>query len=159
MTMSKLTRIFALLLLPSMLLLSACDRDEHDDDHFGTVERVEIRSESDGTLYAFWQIGMDDFEGDGVPTIDVGETIALEVLFIDEDDNEAELGAGTEFALGVSFAAGAPANIVAVDVHGDHADIEGAVPGQTALIFELIHGAHADFVTGPLTITVGAVTE
>lgn len=45
-------------------------------------------------------------------------------------------------------------SIVQFHSHGDHGDFDAIAAGQTTVGFELMHGSHADFVSGPLTVIV-----
>src|SRR5690606_31622674 len=103
-TMPTLFKRFALLALPAMLVLSACDsNDDHDDDHFGQLERVEVRDRATGFLYATYTRSTDDtFEGS--VELGPGQELALNVLFFDEDDREASLGEGRDYTLGIRLA-------------------------------------------------------
>ena len=161
-TTSRIRRLALLLVLPVLLFVAACDRHDHDDDHFGVVERVEVRDRATNTLYGVWQRAQTDlgFQGDGVPHLHVGEEIALNVLFFDIDGQQVALSRTGEFRLGVRLAeaardgvAGTP-GVVDFSAHGDHADIEGAAEGETYLVFQLMHGNHSDFDTPPIEIEV-----
>lgn len=44
--------------------------------------------------------------------------------------------------------------IVSYDDHGDHGDFTAHATGQTTVQFELMHGSHADFRSGFLTVVV-----
>lgn len=148
--MPTLFKRFALLALPAMLVLSACDsNDDHDDDHFGQLERVEVRDRATGFLYATYTRSTDDtFEGS--VELGPGQELALNVLFFDEDDREASLGEGRDYTLGIRLAEtdrdgveGTP-GIVAFEAHDDYADIEAVAVGETHLVFQLLHGGHSD---------------
>lgn len=157
MTGTTLRRFGVLLAILALAVFTACDRSATEpDDHFGTVDRVEVRDRATNTLYA--ESHGDHFDGE-VPHIDVGEEIALNVHFFDVDGNEADLGGG-EYELGIRYAELATEDvdgeegIVEFYVHGDHADIEGVAVGETHIVFQIMHGNHSDFDTPALTIEV-----
>lgn len=149
-TISFFKRFALLLALPAMLLFSACDsNDDHDDDHFGQLERVEVRDRASGELYAsYTRSGGDSFDGD--VHLHPGDEVALNVLFFDEDGNQASLSESGEFSLGIRLAevgrdgVDSVPDIVAFEAHGDHADIEALAEGETYLVFQLMHGGHSD---------------
>lgn len=157
-----LTRFALLLALPALLVLAGCDRHDHDDDHLEEIQRVEVRDSATNTLYAFWVDGQNDdqFQGDGVPPIPVGQEIALDVLFIDEGGRLVALSESGEYRLGIRLAnqqqdgVVGQEGIVDFSVHGDHADLEGLAIGETHLVFQLMHGGHSDFDSPPLHIVV-----
>ena len=162
--MLAFSKRFALLLaLPAVLLLAACDStDDHDDEHFGQLERVEVRDRATDFLYAtYTRSAGDSFEG-GIE-LGSGQELALDVLFFDEDGRQAELGDGEEYTLGIREAeAGRDGGawvpgVIAYEVHGDHADIEGRNAGETYLVFQLLHGGHSDGDAPALRFTVGAL--
>lgn len=160
--MRSFSKRFALLALPAILVLSACDsNDDHDDEHFGQLERVEVRDRATGSLYASYTRSADDsFEG-GV-ALTPGQEIALDVLFFDQDGREASLGSGEEYELGIRLAeagrdgAAWVPGIVAFEVHGDHADVEALAAGETHLVFQLLHGGHSDGDAPALRFEVSA---
>ena len=162
MTMCSPFQRFALLLaLPAMLVLSACDsHEDDDDDHFGQLERVEVRDRATGFLYATYTRSTDDaFEG-GIE-LGSGQEIALNVLFFDEDGREADLGG--DYTLGIRLAEanrdGVEGNpgVVAFEARGDHAYIEARNAGETYLVFQLLHGGHSDGDAPALRLVVGAL--
>lgn len=144
---------FALLLaLPAMLVFSACDsHDDDHDDHFGQLERIEVRDRATGEMYAFWVEGQNGGEFEGEVHLHPDDEIALNVLFFDDEGNQAELGEGEEYELGIREAESVERDggawvpgIVAYEAHGDHADIEALAEGETHLVFQLMHGGHSD---------------
>ncbi len=156
------SRLALLLVLSAALALSACDShdDHHDDDHFGRLERVEVRDRDTGALYASYaRAAGEAFEG-GVHLLPE-QRLALDVLFFDEDGREASLGPDEDHSLGIRLAeadrdgvAGVP-GIVAFEAHGDHADVEALAEGETHLVFQLLHGGHSDGDAPALRFTVG----
>jgi hypothetical protein len=156
-------RIAFLLALPAMLLLSACDRHDDDDDHFGTIQRIEVSDRATGTVYATYVRGQNNdlFTGSGIPHLHVGEEIALNVRFLDSAGRQASLSRTGEYQLGVRYAAQADGvvgqpGIIEFSAHGDHADVEGVAEGSTHIVFQLMHGNHSDGDSPPLEIEVDA---
>ncbi len=84
----------------------------------------------------------------------VGETLEVEVFFLDESDTsnrflpDVDEGESLEVTI-------ADEDIAAFDFHGDHGDFDGLTAGTTTAIFQLFHGGHSDFASGALTINVG----
>jgi hypothetical protein len=159
---SMIKRAGVLLALPGLLFLAACDRHDHDDDHFGQIQRIEVSDRATNNIFAIYVRGEagDQFQGQGVPPIGVGEEIALNVDFIDVENRRATLSETGEYRLGVRLATqqrdgvvGQP-GIVEFSAHGDHADVEGEAPGQTHIVFQLMHGNHSDADSPPLLIVV-----
>lgn len=154
-------RLGFLLILPALLLLPACDRHDDEDEHFGVVERIEVRNRANNALYAFHIRTQDDgWQGDGLPHLHVGEEIAVNVHFFDSDGHEAVLGTTREYQVGVRLATQAQdgvvgqAGIVDISAHGDHVDIEAEAEGETYIVFQLMHGNHSDADSPPLLIEV-----
>lgn len=157
------SRLALLLVLPAALALAACDShdDHHDDDHFGRLERVEVRDRATGVLLASYaRAAGDAFEG-GV-ALGLGDERALNVLFFDQDGREASLGSDEGYTLGIRLAEagrdgveGTP-GIVAFEAHPDHARVEALAEGETHLVLQLLHGGHSDGDAPALRVTVGA---
>jgi hypothetical protein len=164
MTTPLIRRILAPgLLLAALVGFSACDSHSHGDDHFGTLQRVEVRDRASNALIASYNSA----SGTGFATsahihLDaVGDETAVNVLFFDANGRQAELREGGEYSLGVRLAtqardgvAGA-AGIVSFEAHGDHADIEALANGTTHLVFQLRHGNHSDGESPALRVVVG----
>lgn len=145
---------YLLFLLPMLLLLSACDRtDDHDDHHFISVDRVEIYDRESGDLHAFWQSGMSEFDADAMPLLEIDEQRALDVVFLDYERNEPDLGG--EYSLNAWINTGAPDDVIDLGVRDDHLIIFGAGVGTTEIVFDLAHGNHSDFTSVPLEVHVG----
>lgn len=146
-------RTFAFLALPALLLLTGCDRHDHND-HFGLVDRVEVRDRATDALFAFYTREQHalGFQGPGVPHLHRGETVALNVHFFDTHGHQATLGAGLEHELRAEIV-GAP-DIITVSNHGDHVHVRALAAGETHVVFHLWHGTHADFTTPRLKIEV-----
>lgn len=157
----KRIHIIALsLLVSSALFLSACDRNDHDDEgHFHHIDRIEVRDHDSNTLYGVWQAGEDGFTGDGLPHLHDGDIAVLDVLFFDEDNHRAQLGGSGENSLGVRYATEAdgqigPDGVISFDVHGDHVHIEAIEGGETWIVFQLMHGSHSDGDSPPFRVEV-----
>lgn len=149
-------RYALILLMPALLLLSACDRDDHDDhEHFISVDRVEILDRDTGDLYAFWQSGMSTFDTDSMPIVRVNDEIALDVAFLDHQGNEPDLGG--EYSLNAWINTDAPADVIELSVREDHVVLFGAGVGTTEVVFDLAHGNHSDFTSVPMQVNVDNV--
>lgn len=144
-----------LLVIPLLMLLSACDRDSVDDhDHFVSVDRVEVYDWSSGEIYAYWQSGMNSFETSAMPTLEVEEDLSLGVAFLDYRGNEPDLG--DEFILNAWTSAEDTGETINLDVRTDHVVISGLSAGTAHVIFDLVHGNHSDFTSVALPIEVVA---
>lgn len=145
----------------TLLVLSACDSNDPDphDEHFGLPDRVEVRDRTSNDLLAVWERSAGTTFDDHVH-LHPGDELELNVLFFDEEGNEAHLGSGEDFTLGIRLAEsesegveGIP-GVVEFDVHGDHADVEAVDEGTTWLVFQLMHGNHSDGDSGALEFEV-----
>ncbi|CAN5663184.1 hypothetical protein BH23GEM10_BH23GEM10_12030 [soil metagenome] len=89
-------------------------------------------------------------------TLAAGESLEVEVLFLDAS-NPSDLTKAfhPREEDGESLrAVVANSSIVEYHGHGDHGDFDAVAAGQTTVVFQLMHGSHADFVSGPLTVIV-----
>src|SRR5690606_13906787 len=159
-TLSLFKRFALLLALPAMLVLSACDSNDDHDDHFGQLERIEVRDRATGELYASY-LRTDGASGGGVG-LGLGDERGLNVLFFDQDGPEASLGSDEGYTLGIRLTEarrhrveGTP-GIVAFEAHADHARVEALAEGETHLVLQLLHGGHSDGDAPALRVTVGA---
>lgn len=152
-TLKKFALIPALAVL---MLWSGCDSHDHDDDHdhFDHVERVEVRLRGTNELIAYFEPDHGDHWHGGLDHLHTGDSFALNVLFIDDDGNQAPLGGSAEYRLGAVLAPGAPTGVIEFDPHGDHVDIDVIGEGTTYLVFQLLHGNHSDFDTPPFEFEV-----
>jgi hypothetical protein len=135
--------------------LAACDRSPtaSEDDH-GEPVAAQVFARASGELLAYTHGTGAGLHWDGsIPTLEVGEEIALNVVFLDDEDRPIPLGG--EFEVRARLATGAPSGIVELSDHGDHIDVEAVNPGQTRIVFMLWHGGHSDWDSPGLTINVG----
>lgn len=131
----------------------ACDNPVEPEDH-PEAGGVVIFAAGTSTVLAM-SVGS-EVEFDLPITMNAGEAVEIEVMFLDasapadltrafhphEDDGES---------LRITVE---DESVVEYHAHGDHGDLEAGAAGETTLTVELWHGSHADFVSGPLTITV-----
>lgn len=85
-----------------------------------------------------------------------GQTLEVEVLFLDASA-PTNLAAAfhPDAAEGESLRVTInDETVVQYQDHDDHGDFDAGVAGQTTAQFELMHGGHADFRSGLLTIIV-----
>lgn len=139
--------------LPTLALLSACDRSPTDLDDHGEPVGMELLDQATGVRLA-WTHGTGasiNWDG-GLPHLDEGDEMAVAARFLDAEGREIPLGG--EFEVRATLAPGAPAGVVALANHGDHVDIEGLEGGETQLIFQLFHGGHSDWDSPPIAVEV-----
>lgn len=126
--------------------------DEEEDGEFDAhhVSDVSVldRAYDPHEEVANWH---DDHWDGEIPPVPVDDNVSLGAIFVDENGNEAELN--TDYELRTRLEDDAP-DIVEFDFHGDHVHIIGEEEGETAVIFQLWHGDHADFETTPIQVTV-----
>jgi hypothetical protein len=137
--------------------LAACDRDSPTDpgngDEHGDPVAAQVFDRSTGELLAYTHgVGAGIHWDGGVPHLEVGEEIALDVVFLDEDDREVPLT--DEFEVRARFADGAPEGVIEFSNHGDHIDVEAVGAGTTEIVLMLWHGGHSDWDSPPLQIHV-----
>jgi len=145
-----LTAVGALLVVG----LAACDRSPtaSEDDH-GEPVAAQVFARASGELLAYTHGTGAGIHWDGsIPHLEVGEEIALNVVFLDDEDRPIPLGG--EFELRARLATGTPIGVVELSDHGDHIDVEAVGPGQTQIVFMLWHGGHSDWDSPGLTINV-----
>jgi len=88
----------------------------------------------------------------GIPHLDIGEEIALNVVFLDEDGNAIPLGG--EFEVRARYAPGAAEDVIVFSNHGDHIDVEAVGAGETRIVLMFFHDGHSDWDSPPLSIHV-----
>lgn len=134
-------------------LTAACDNPvspEHHPEAGGVV----ILAAGTSTVLA-QSIGANvDFAGSLDLTL--GEPLEIEVLFLDASDpTDLDLAFHPHADEGESLDVEITnTGIVEYHDHDDHGDLEPVAAGQTTVRFELLHGSHADFRSGLLTINV-----
>ncbi len=127
--------------------VAACDNPVTPDQHEEEVEGVAIlQGETEVARY---------FEGEitgELPEVVAGqEGPLLTLVFLDHDGEAVDVGAEE----GVSLRArSANTDIAAFEVSGFGGRVQGVAEGATTIIFDLMHGGHADFSTLGFPVTV-----
>lgn len=93
-----------------------------------------------------------DDHWDGGIELGVGEEIGVDVHFLNEYDRVIPLGG--DYTVQAEIAPDEPTDIIHLDAHGDHLDIEGEAVGQTRILIHFWHDDHADWTTPGLRVTV-----
>ena len=148
------TRCLAPLALGAIALVAASCGDPLQPDDHPDAGGVVVFAEGTRNVLAM-SVGA-GVAFDNPITVPLGGTLEVEVLFLDADDPaNLDLAFLPRAAEGESLRATvANPAIAGFDLHGDHADFEGLAPGTTTVRFDLMHGSHSDFASGPLTVTV-----
>jgi len=135
---------------PLAVQVGEADDEERESFNASDVSDVEIldRAPDPHEAVADWH---DDHWHGELPTVPVDDNISLGAVFLDGDENEAELNG--EYELRVRLEDDAD-EVVAFDYHGDHVHIIGEEEGETEVVFQLWHDDHADFETTPIAVTV-----
>ena len=162
------------LLMGSLLFVTGCEDDDHDEDH-NDADGFVLEDESGTEVYR-------EFEGamTGSVTLSVGETLELTVHFHDHEGNEIEHsddehddhddhddGDDHDDSDGL-VVSGNDATIAVVEVEGhdeeegdDHGDehgnalhVEGVSAGTTSFRLQLMHDGHADYTSTNLVPVV-----
>ncbi|MEX2528151.1 MAG: hypothetical protein WEA09_10985 [Gemmatimonadota bacterium] len=141
--------------LPTLALVSACDRNSPTDpvDEHGEPVGMELLDQATGERLA-WTHGTGasiHWDG-GLPHLDEGDEMAVAARFLDAEGREIPLGG--EFELRATLAPGATSGVVALTNHGDHVDIEALEEGEAQLVFQLFHGGHSDWDSPPIAVEV-----
>jgi len=175
------TRFAALLLLPILLFVSACDRHDHDDDHLGLTRVLVLdRSDNNNQLAQWTRTGGWDVASLPALTIGGEPTFGRSSLTIQifEGDEQIEMatvenpGGGqprvcTEYSARywvtqTNDVLYDPGNTGLVDVggqtrntfHCDHLHVYPRTAGTAQIEFVLWHVDHEDGRTDPISITV-----
>jgi hypothetical protein len=155
-------RLAGLLLVP-LLAVAACERSPTGEDHAGEVVAIELYDRANPTQRLAWTDGQGAaMHWDGaLPTLQVGQEIAVNVRFLRRNGAEIPLGGSyTVRARPAGQATGSAQTawenaVVRVEAHGDHVDIIGRAAGETQVAFLLWHGSHADWdAAPPITVRV-----
>jgi hypothetical protein len=148
------SRAFRMPLAVAVLVMSAaCDNPVSPDEH-PEAGGVVILDASSGAVLAM-SVGANTAFDEPL-TMTVSEVLEVEVKFLNADaPTNIALAFFPDASEGESLRViiANPA-IVEYDDHGDHGDFEAKAAGQTTAQFELMHGSHADFRSGLLTVIV-----
>lgn len=147
-------RFFALLAISAAAGFVACDSPLDPDDSHGDPAEVELYDRATGELLA--NTHGDHWDG-GLPHLEIGETIEVDVVFLDEDGDEVPVE--DDFTVRALFADGAADDVVEIGDHDDYVEITALADGSTELVFALWHGTHPDWESDPLTVLVGDVEQ
>ena len=97
------------------------------------------------------------FEGEvtgALPTVTAGQSgPLLAVVFLDHDGEPLDLGTESDLTM---RARSANTNVADFELSGFGGRVEGVAAGSTTIIFDLMHGNHADFSTLGIPVTVTA---
>jgi hypothetical protein len=162
---SKKMLLSLFLLIPAMIFIAGCDRDDHDHGH-EDMERVNIidRTQTARPVIATWTRA-NGWNTDVLYELSVSadENLTRVTFGVDvfNDHNEKlELCENCEFEARYWITEGAPQGIIDLsyddDVlfHGDHVYVYGLTLGETQVEFILWHAGHADASTTPVTFRV-----
>lgn len=139
--------------LIAVVTLAACgDRGPTEADH-GEAVAAEVRDRDSGERLAWTDGEGSSIHWDGsLPQLAVGEGIEVDVVFFDENGTQIPLGG--EFEARVEEAGDPPSDIIQIENHGDHVDIEALAVGETEIVLQLWHGGHADWSTPAIALHV-----
>ena len=159
----RMSRLLPLLVLPSLVLVAACERSstELDDDH-SEFFRVQVldRGQTGQPVVATWVAG-EGWTG-SLPDVSLSSAtgrIVLGFRVFDEDGDELALSEDDE-SIRYALAAGAPQGVQDLSIpagdlfHGDHVYLHGLASGTTRVQFVLWHLDHADDATDPIELRV-----
>lgn len=141
----------ALAAAASLILLAGCS-DSPTEPGAPDVEPVAAEVYERGTENRLAYVHGDHWHG-GIE-LSLGEEIEVDVRFLDANDQVIPLGG--EYTVEAEIAPGERTDVVHVDGHGDHLDIEAEGVGETRVILHFWHDNHADWSTPPLRVTVDA---
>jgi len=143
----------ALAVLPTLLLLSACDRGLTEPGDGPQPVELELVDRTNGELLAY-------VHGDGpsahwhgsLPVIAPGDELEVNAVFLDVDGLQIELTG--EHSVGAELTSGSPQGVVQVFPHGDHVDILAVGEGTVQIIFHFQRNGEAQWSTPPVALTV-----
>ncbi len=153
------------LLIPAMIFIPACDRDDHDHGH-EDMERVNIidRTQTARPVIATWTRA-NGWNKNVLYELSVSAEenrtrVSLGVEVFNDHNEKIELCRDCDYKIRYWTAQGAPQGIIDLSYdedllfHGDHVHIYGLALGETQIEFLLWHGDHADAATTPVTFRV-----
>jgi hypothetical protein len=155
-------RFGALALAGALVVTTACERTGTEPDpHYDDVVRVNLIDRDTGEQLAHTHGDPpSSWHPNELPHLHEGDEIEVNVEFIARGNVTVPLGG--EWTVRACPAANWHANhcdgdsdgIVEVHNHGDHVDIEAVGHGESAIVFALWHGSHADWVSPAIGIEV-----
>lgn len=83
-----------------------------------------------------------------------GDTVEVDVTFRNAAGDTLRFFNGGEYTLGAALAAGSPAGVLQLSVHGDHLEIVALAEGEVSLVLSIVHGDHSDFDSPAITVEV-----
>ena len=130
-------------------LAAGCDNPVKGEEHEEEAAGVSIRNGTTEVARYF------DGEITGaLPTVAAGQSgPLLAVVFLDHDGEPLDLGVESELTM---RARPANTNIADFELSGFGGRVEGVAAGSTTIIFDLMHGNHADYSTLGIPVTVTA---
>jgi hypothetical protein len=151
---TNLTHVFRLPLVAAVVLLSAaCNNPVEPEDH-PEAGGVLIRDAGTGAVLAL-SVGANVAFAEPLE-LTASDVLEVEILFLDASDPDdlalafhPDEDEGESLNVEITNEA-----IVTYADHGDHGDFTAHAAGQTTVTIELMHGGHADFRSGFLTIMV-----
>jgi hypothetical protein len=146
-TSSGFDRLRPLVALPVVALVVACDSTVGPGGHdrgFGFPPvAVELVDRATGERLAWTQGTGSNIRWDGgLPAFKVGEKVALNVRFLDDQGREIPLGGSIPIEVRARLDAAAPAGVVAITNRVSFVDIEAMSPGNTRLVFMVWFSRH-----------------
>lgn len=145
--------LLAISFIALSILSIACGDEENDDNdhnHSTDIHGLELLDRDDGDAVI---AEVHDDHWDGAPlTLEVSAERSFGFRFLDDDDEEVDIPLGTDdYELVISAD---DDNLVDIHIHGDHADLEGLVAGDTELHIEVLHDGDDFFHAPHLSVLV-----
>jgi hypothetical protein len=140
------------LLLGLLLSVLGCGRSSTGSEHQDPAQ-LELRNRATEALLAHTEgIGAGQQWVGAIPALGIGETLAVNTLFRDDDGDLIALGG--EYTANAVLATGSSGGIVELTGRPDHVEIRGIGAGTVQVIFQIFHGNHSDWNAPPIQITV-----
>ena len=151
---TNFTQVCRLPLVAAVVLLSAaCDNPVRPEEH-PEAGGVVIRDAGTGAVLAV-SVGANVAFAEALE-LTTSEVLEVEILFLDASDPDdlalafhPDEDEGESLNVEITNEA-----IVTYADHDDHGDFTAHAAGQTTVRIELMHGGHADFASGDLTVVV-----
>lgn len=141
-------------ILVCAMLLSACDRDDHEHDHAYGIDRIEVRDAASDVLYGVWLHDADGWTGDADLILPEGEEAVVRVTFFDGEGVRVITRDGGEHSLDMRLVSEEDAGVIEWTITDDEVRLAGIEEGEASVVFLLMHGNHSDAESPAFVVAV-----
>lgn len=135
------------------LISYGCDNSTDSDSDILKITQVNIidRDTNESIVHTHGSGDSMNWHG-SLPHLHPDEELEVNIEFLDLDDEPVSLGG--EYAVQARLTEDSDDDVVELNNHGDHINIEAIGEGEVKIIFSLWHDGHSEFGAPPIELEI-----